>query len=81
MATLMYYFSADPCAKAPPSTELKSIEADSSLDALCKLKDEGRLPSDWQSLWAHVLVWTMDGGRHRGFESIRLADVFALAMV
>lgn len=80
MATLMYFFSADPTTPPPPSSELNSIDADSSLDALCKLKDEGRLPPDWQSLWAHVLVWTADNGKHRGFESIRLSDVFALAM-
>jgi len=80
MATLMYFFSVNPCAKAPASSELMSIDADSSLDAICRLKDEGRLPPDWQSLWAHVLVWTADNGRHRGFESIRLADVYALAM-
>jgi hypothetical protein len=80
MATLMYYFSANPCAKAPPLSELKSIDADSSLDAIFKLKEEGGLPSDWQSLWAHVLVWTADNGRQHGFESIRLANVFTLAM-
>jgi hypothetical protein len=80
MATLMYFFSTDPCASAPPSCELMSIDADSSLDAIHKLKDDGRLPPNWQSLWAHVLVWTIDDGRHCGFESIRLADVAVLAM-
>jgi hypothetical protein len=74
MATLMYFFSTSPSAKAPPSSELQSIDADSSFEALRKLKESGRLPKDWQTLWAHVLVWTMDDGRHRGFESIRLAD-------
>jgi hypothetical protein len=76
----MYFFSLSPTASAPPTSELNSIDADSSLDALCKLKDEGRLPANWQSLWAHVLVWTADNGRQRGFESIRLADVLASAM-
>jgi hypothetical protein len=81
MATLMYYLSASACTIAPPSSELASIDADSSLEAIHKLKDEGRLPPNWQSLWAHVLVWTMNDGKQRGFESIRLADVFALAVV
>ena len=80
MATLMYFLSINPCAKAPPSSELQSIDADSSVDAIRKLKDEGRLPPNWQSLWAHVLVWTMDNGTQRGFESIRLADVLAFEM-
>ena len=79
MATLMYYFSTNSRASAPPSTELLSIDADSSLDAICKLRDNGGLPTNWQSLWAHVLVWTADNGKQRGFESICLADVFALA--
>jgi hypothetical protein len=81
MATLMYYFSTDPSSSAPPSSELISIDADSSLEALYKLKDEGRLPLNWQSLWAHVLVWTTDNGKQRGFESIRLADVFRIVLV
>ena len=79
MATLMYYFSTNACASAPPSSDLLSIDADSSLDAISKLKDSGGLPANWQSLWAHVLVWTADNGRQRGFESICLADIFALA--
>ncbi|HEY2411490.1 MAG TPA: hypothetical protein VGI40_04580 [Pirellulaceae bacterium] len=79
MATLMCFFSTSPTAQAPPSSELLSIDADSSLDALYKLKDAGRLPANWQSLWAHVLVWTIDNGKQRGFESIRLADIFELA--
>lgn len=79
MATLMYFFSSDPRVTAPPSDEWVSIEADSSYDAICKLKSTGGLPHNWQSLWAHVLVWTADNGKQCGFESIRLADVFALA--
>ncbi len=75
MATLLYFFSSDPLDASPPSSELDSIDADSSLEAVHKLKDEGRLPANWQSLWAHVLVWTADDGKLRGFESIRLADV------
>jgi hypothetical protein len=81
MATLMYYFSANPSANAPPTSELKSIDADSSLDAIQKLRDDGGLPSDWQLLWAHVLVWTADNGKQRGFESIRLADVLMTVLV
>ena len=75
----MYFFSSDPGVSAPPSSELASIEADSSYDALCKLRDTGGFPHNWQTLWAHVLVWTADNGKQCGFESIRLADVFALA--
>jgi hypothetical protein len=79
MATLMYYFSRSPSSCAPPSGELLSIDAESSLAAVHRLKDEGKLPSDWLSLWAHILVWSSDDGKHRGFESIRLADVQELA--
>jgi hypothetical protein len=79
MATLMYFFSTNPSATASPSSALMSIDADSSLDAVHKLMDSGSLPTNWQSLWAHVLVWTADNGKQRGFESICLASVFALA--
>jgi hypothetical protein len=79
MATLMYYFSRDASTCAPPSSELSSIDAESSLAAVYKLKDEGNLPPDWQSLWAHILVWSSQDGKHRGFESIRLADIQELA--
>ena len=79
MATLMYYFSRGPSACAPPSSELLSIDAESSLAAVYKLKDEGKLPPEWQSLWAHVLIWSSQDGKHRGFESIRRADIQELA--
>jgi len=81
METLMYYLSGNPTHGAPPSSQLASIDAESSLAAVYKLKEEGRLPPDWQSLWAHVLVWSSQDGKHRGFESIRLADVQELALV
>ena len=80
MATLMYFFSDSPSASAPPSSELMSVDAESSLEAIRKLQDDGKLPGNWQSLWAHVLVWTADNGRQRGFESIRLADVLMMAV-
>mgnify|MGYP001798653217 CR=1 FL=1 len=78
MATLMYYFSANACASAPPSSDLLSIDAESSLDAICKLRDNGGLPTNGQSSWEHVLVWTADNGRQRGFESMSLADHYEL---
>jgi hypothetical protein len=81
MATLLCFFSTCPTTQAPPSGELLSVDADTSLEAIHKLKDEGRLPTNWRSLWAHVLVWTVDNGKRRGFETIRLADLLELAAV
>jgi hypothetical protein len=81
METLMYYLSHNPTNCAPPVSELLSIDAESTLAAVCKLKEMGRLRPDWQSLWAHVLLWSSRDGKHRGFESIRLADVQELVFV
>jgi hypothetical protein len=75
MATYMYYLGHDPTTLSPPSNELSSIDAESPAAAVSKLRSEGRLPQDWQSLWVHVLVWTSDDGEQRGFESMRLANV------
>jgi len=71
----MYYLSRDPNTSSPPSSELLSIDAESPLAAARTLISGGTLPDNWQSLWAHVLVWTSDDGEQRGFESIRLTDV------
>jgi len=75
MASQKYYLSRDPSSTSPPSSELLSIDAESPLAAMRKLISNGTLSDNWQSLWAHVLVWTSDDGNQRGFESIRLADV------
>jgi len=74
MPLYRYYFSASPGDPSPTGNGLASIDADSPADAIEKLRREGHLPPNWQSLWVHFLVWVDQEGQHRGFESIPLSQ-------
>jgi hypothetical protein len=74
MPLYRYYFSASPGDPSPIGNGLSSIDADSPADAIEKLRREGRLPPNWQSLWVHFLVWIDQEGQQRGFESIPLSQ-------
>jgi hypothetical protein len=74
MATQIYYLSREPSACSPPSNELLRIDADTPAAVVGKLLESGTLPPDWQSMWAHVLVWTSEDGLNRGFATMRLSE-------
>jgi hypothetical protein len=73
MPLYRYYFSPSPGDPSPNGEGLSSIEADNPSDAVARLRREGRLPPNWQSLWVHFLVWADQEGRQRGFESIPMS--------
>jgi len=73
MPIYRYYISASPGDPSPADGGLSAIEADSHDDAVALLRDEGRLPANWKSLWIHFLVWVDQEGQQRGFESVRLS--------
>lgn len=73
MPIYRYYISASPGDPSPADSGLSAIEADSPNDAVALLRDEGRLPANWKSLWIHFLVWVDQEGQQRGFESVRLS--------
>jgi hypothetical protein len=72
---ILYYISDNPGALSPPTEQLEAIDADSPRSAIGKLRRQGRLPTNWQALWAHFLDWSSDNGEQRGFETMRLRDV------
>jgi hypothetical protein len=72
MPLYRYYVSASPSDPSPADRGLSSIEADSPASAVEKLRDNGRLPENWESLWIHILVWVDQEGQQRGFESMPL---------
>jgi len=72
MRSFMYYFSGELSEPSPPTNQLRSVEADSAADVPAKLIAELRLTSDQQAQWIHVLVWTSNDGKQRGFESSRV---------
>jgi hypothetical protein len=72
MPLYRYYVSASPGDPSPDDGGLSSVEADSPADAVAILRDEGRLPANWESLWIHFLVWVDQEGQQRGFESLPL---------
>jgi hypothetical protein len=72
MPLYRYYVSASPGDPSPADGGLLSVEADSPASAVAKLRDEGQLPDNWESLWIHILVWVDQEGQQRGFESISL---------
>ena len=72
MATLDYYLSSDLSGVSPPTSELRTIEADSLQQAVIKLIQEERLLPKCEGQWAHFLTWTSEDGELRGFTSIRL---------
>ena len=73
MPSYRYYVSASPGDPSPANGGLSSIEADSPASAIAKLREEGRLPEQWESLWIHILVWVDQEGQQRGFESLPLS--------
>ncbi len=73
MRTFRYYLSSDLCGISPPTSELRTIEAESPQQAVIKVVQEERLPPNYEGLWAHFLTWTSEDGEQRGFSSIRLA--------
>ncbi len=74
MPLYRYYVSASPGDPSPADSGLSSIEADSPPDAIAILRDQGRLPANWESLWIHFLVWVDQEGQQRGFESMPLSS-------
>jgi hypothetical protein len=72
MPLYRYYVSASPGDPSPADGGLTSIEAESPAAAVAILRDQGRLPANWESLWIHFLVWVDQEGQQRGFESLSL---------
>ena len=72
MPLYRYYVSASPGDPSPADSGLASIEAESPADVVAILRDQGRLPENWESLWIHFLVWVDQEGQQRGFESLPL---------
>jgi hypothetical protein len=72
MADFKYYFSRDPITPSATNAELLSIEADSPADAIEQIRKRNTAPTDWASLWVHLLVWSSNDGKQHGFQSTRL---------
>ena len=72
MPLFRYYFSTSPGDRSPATEELHSVEADSTVDAIARLKQAGQVPCNGQGAWIHFLVWMDPAGGNRGFESISL---------
>ena len=75
MTTYRYFISARITDRSPPTDELPAVEADSPAAAVRQLAKRGQLPTGWESLRIHFLVWSSADGSQRGFESLRLKDV------
>jgi hypothetical protein len=69
MKEFRYCISPDPCTPAVPTSELSVVMADSMSDAIELIKSNGYLKNDHAGQWLHVLVWTGDDGKERGFAS------------
>ena len=65
MPLYRYYFPSSPGDPSPAGSDLSSVEAASPADAVAKLRDDGQLPTNWQSLWIHFLVWVDQEGQQR----------------
>ena len=77
MPLYRFYLSASPSDPSPTDGGLSSIEAGSPVDVVAILRQEDRLPVDWQYHWIHILVWTDQEGQQRGFESIPLRSLIS----
>ena len=78
MPLYRYFLSANATDLSPPTELLSIVAADSTAAAILKLANSAELPTGWESLMVHFLVWTSADGRKRGFESMRMCDVAQL---
>lgn len=70
MAVFHYYVSCEPITPSIAIQRLVEVFAGDRADAIEKIKREGNFPSDWETVWVHLLVW--ENGDNRGFESTQI---------
>jgi len=73
MPLFKYFISQDPTGQAPPNGKLFFQEAQGRSEVIDHLVKRGELPTNWQTMWIHFLVWEDAERGQRGFESLPLS--------